>query len=300
MTRKLSRSRRRQNPPTIAFEMFNAEIAYDLLADNKNNRKLRDRVVKKYARDMRAGNWLLAGEPILIDSDGKLAGNGQHRLMAVIEADVEVELPVIRNATAEERIVADQGIKRAFSDVLTIQFRETDPVKLAAAVRQVHFYRQSGLFGLTGPDANPTIAELIDTYLTESNLKESILVANRVTHSSSVKASVGVMTALHYIFSEIDPENADAFFERLADGAMLEKTDAIMHVRKYLSSDDRPRLVKIQAAVLIKAFNFWREGKPTMSLRWRAGGAHPEKFPTIDPGEPRRAAPPRREEEEAA
>ena len=36
------------------------------------------------------------------------------------------------------------------------------------------------------------------------------------------------------------------------------------------------------AALIIKAFNFWREGRTVNHLRWRSGGAYREDFPTID------------------
>jgi hypothetical protein len=38
----------------------------------------------------------------------------------------------------------------------------------------------------------------------------------------------------------------------------------------------------MQAALAIKAFNYWRRGEPVSHLVWRPGGGTAEKFPTID------------------
>lgn len=54
-------------------------------------------------------------------------------------------------------------------------------------------------------------------------------------------------------------------------------------LRKYLLSEDRPTKVKQQAAVIIKAFNYWREGRELQVIRWRSGGRSPEAFPKINP-----------------
>jgi hypothetical protein len=271
--------------PTLSFELISPTKACELLStlDPREERKLRERVVAKYARDMREGRWQLAGEPILIDVDGKLAGNGQHRLWAVIEADVAVELPVMRNATDAQRTVVDQGARRTFADVLKIEFGEVSTHVLAAAVRQVRQFRESGQFGLTGQAdvANPTIAELIETYQAEPNLSTSLGPSRRAMEG--IRASHGLVMACHYVFSEIDPDEAEEFFRRLGDGAGLEKYDAIWHLRRYFSSDDRPRQQKVQSAVLIKAFNLWRLGEKPQLLRWRGGGARPERYPTINP-----------------
>ena len=69
------------------------ELANHLLNNHyRQNRKVKKRVVEKYARDMKAGNWLFTGESIGIDVEGKIL-DGQHRLMAIRQADINMEIP---------------------------------------------------------------------------------------------------------------------------------------------------------------------------------------------------------------
>lgn len=74
--------------PTIAAKWIDE--------NNSNNpRKTVNRnVVQAYATDMRNGNWVMNGEPIVIDANGEIK-NGQHRLLAVIEAGVAVKMFVV-------------------------------------------------------------------------------------------------------------------------------------------------------------------------------------------------------------
>jgi hypothetical protein len=74
---------------TISLEMITPDMAADLLAVNVSNRNVRQRRVDQYARDMQVGRWQPTGEPITISDTGKLL-NGQHRLMAVVQAGVTV------------------------------------------------------------------------------------------------------------------------------------------------------------------------------------------------------------------
>src|SRR3990172_8052075 len=64
------------------------------LRTNTHNRKLRDRAVADYARDMTAGHWTLNGEAIKFATDGTVL-DGQHRLRAVIDSDVTVQMLVV-------------------------------------------------------------------------------------------------------------------------------------------------------------------------------------------------------------
>lgn len=270
---------------TVKFEDVTPDKAYDLLARNTNNRQLRARQVEKYARDMKAGEWLEVGEPIEIAADGEVL-NGQHRLMAVIEADKTVRLAITRGLDKKAQRVADQGVKRTFADVLRMQYGQTDANRLAAAVRLMYHYRETGILGVTGSDpaANPSIAELARTYEQEKGLADYVQITGAL-RNYGVMTSAGVTCALGYLFDIIDPEEAPAFWARLKTGANLGERDPILSLRRTLSGDDRPRTPKGQAGLIIKAFNYWREGREVQSLRFRAGGSKPDPFPTINPAQ---------------
>lgn len=80
----------------MAVEKVTPEVAALYLQSNgKNYRKISRAVIKRYAEDMKAGRWEMNGEAIVFDENGLLK-NGQHRLAAIIQADIPVEMCIIR------------------------------------------------------------------------------------------------------------------------------------------------------------------------------------------------------------
>lgn len=95
----------------------------------------------------------------------------------------------------------------------------------------------------------------------------------------------GVGCALWYRFSQLNPEEADDFFYALSEGADLAKTDAIFVLRRNLIQDARRSFERMpdyrEAAVIIKAWNAYREGKPLNNVAFKYGPTYKETFPPI-------------------
>ena len=92
------------------------ELAKFWLGANYLNRKHRKSRVKTYSRDMAAGRWQFNTQGIEFASDGTVI-NGQHRLMAVVDADVPVRLLVWFNVPPTTRDVIDLVEPRNLSDI---------------------------------------------------------------------------------------------------------------------------------------------------------------------------------------
>lgn len=82
-----------------------------------NQRKLRSGVVDRYARDMKAGKWLLTHQGIGFNTRGELI-DGQHRLHAVVLADLSVLMMVSTDVPCSAFSHLDLGMQRTTSDVL--------------------------------------------------------------------------------------------------------------------------------------------------------------------------------------
>lgn len=91
------------------------DVARVMLTRNKNNRILKVKRVQRYSDDMKTGNWTLSTDPICFDKDGNLL-NGQHRLNAVIQADVPVLMTVAYDVPNDA--VIDKGLERNTGDAL--------------------------------------------------------------------------------------------------------------------------------------------------------------------------------------
>ena len=76
--------------------------ATELLAGNaENQRKVNQARVRKYTAEMLSGLWLYNGESIIVSESGKLI-DGQHRLLAVIESDVTIEVALVTDVPDEQ------------------------------------------------------------------------------------------------------------------------------------------------------------------------------------------------------
>jgi hypothetical protein len=90
-----------------------------MLENNDGNRNLRRATAARYATIMKTGNWKTAPEPLVIAKDGRIL-NGQHRLLAVMIADIAVDFLVIEGVDESLFKVIDRGMMRSASDALGI------------------------------------------------------------------------------------------------------------------------------------------------------------------------------------
>lgn len=80
-------------------------------------RNIRTNRVAQIAHDMESGLWQLNGEPIIISKYGELM-DGQHRIAAVIKADVTVPMMVIRGVEPDTYKTIDKCLPRSIADGL--------------------------------------------------------------------------------------------------------------------------------------------------------------------------------------
>jgi hypothetical protein len=103
----------------VAVEVISPEKAKKYLAQNTSNRSLRRSLVSRYAKDMKSGNWKLTHQGLAFNAHGVLL-DGQHRLAAVVESGLSVEMLVTRGVESGTQLVMDDHAKRSASDALTL------------------------------------------------------------------------------------------------------------------------------------------------------------------------------------
>jgi hypothetical protein len=105
-----------QEPYSVVMEV-GPEIAAQWLEGNTHNRPLRQPLVDRLARDIKAGQWRLTHQGIAFDTDGVLI-DGQHRLWAIVLAATPVRLRVFFNEPIDNMKAVDTGLARSNYDVL--------------------------------------------------------------------------------------------------------------------------------------------------------------------------------------
>ena len=263
--------------PDVKVVQVGPELAESWLAKNTHNRSLREQRVQRYANDMTRGEWRWNGESVKFSRAGELL-DGQHRLHAIIRADVTIPMVVARGLDKEAQETVDGNIPRAFHDVLALR-GETNTAILAAVTRKVACW-EAGMRKRLDSNVFST-ADLIRVLEAHPELRDFSKDAGRCAQGCNLPASL--IGLAWWVFSRIDEEDASHFFERLNDGQGLVKGNPIYELRRTLGDRQGIRQERRQVFMLaytIKAWNAFREGRDDVSnYRFAPGGAKPEKFP---------------------
>lgn len=192
-----------------------------LLGTSEVNRNMRHHVVNKYARDMDGGRWILSGESIKIDWDGKLI-DGEHRLRAIISSGKTIKMVVNVGLEPEAQSVMDSGAKRTIGDRFAFAgFSDRKyGARIAAAARvcwQVDKYKS------VSRSTQPTDAELIDYTENHQSIISAVYAVDGL--SAVVPVSPAYSAVVYYYGCLGMPEETVKFFERLRSGVGLHHTD---------------------------------------------------------------------------
>lgn len=113
----------------------------------------------------------------------------------------------------------------------------------------------------------------------EEELTRAIRVTDRL--SRGIGGSYSVYAVMYLVFGSIDADARDKFFDQLDSGANLSEGSPILSYRRMFSELRRRTGGKYRveqtehSALLIKAWNAWRQGRVLRRLMWRDG----EDFP---------------------
>jgi hypothetical protein len=112
------------NPyPNCYLVNVTPEMARHWLRNNNFNRPLNQRLVEKYARQMRTGNWQRTHQGIAFDSRGVVL-DGQHRLWAIIRSGHAIPMLIFLNENFHVHESIDGGKTRSLLDVVRLEIRD--------------------------------------------------------------------------------------------------------------------------------------------------------------------------------
>jgi hypothetical protein len=247
--------------------------AAELLEANTTNRPLSTPVVRAFAEAMKRGEWLVTHQGIAFDVHGVLV-DGQHRLAAIIEADLPIELTVFTDVGEGTFDVLDTGKRRNAADVLAIE-GEKNSTMLAAMVRTVWLYENRPDLGWSGGKAAVTNHQIVQTLDQHPRLREFLSVGEQVAAATGmIKSAAG---AASYLIEQAN-KRADLgpWFDGIVDGAGLARQDPRLLFRRVMFSMARKQAGQVQRrrdtrehfALYVKAFNAWATAEPITSLRF--------------------------------
>lgn len=245
------------------LQEIDPEKAKDLLRTTKLNRSLNQNWVTTLSRDMRSGHWQPTPQGLVLDEQGNLL-DGQHRLSAVVRADMPVTFWVTEGAPADMFKHLDGGRSRSMSDRLKIS-GYSDASQLAAIARKVYAWRIGQPWSYNITPTREELQEVID--------KEPLLAdAAKFAHGWRSRPAPATAAFAWWLFANVDAEDGTWFMDRLSNGTELTENSGVWAVYDRLWRQAPPgkfQKPQLTLAFMINGWNAQRDGREVRRLMFR-------------------------------
>jgi hypothetical protein len=219
-------------------------MARNMLASNPINRRISERAVSDLSKAILNNDWQITHQGIAFYDDGSLA-DGQHRLTAVVKANVPVHMMITKGLAKDAAMSIDSGRRRSLIDGVKISgaapWMEAKHINLVPIITQpkrlTDMQKLDFLVGM-----KPYVEFATDAF-----------VSNRRYLTGSIVHAALTMAAYH----KEDPEKLKRFARVFLDGIMAEPHEkVIILAREYFlshpnggDSDKHDKYLKLQRAI---------------------------------------------------
>ena len=235
------------------------ELAAEWLKKNENNRRQSRSTIDAYARDMKAGKWLLSGDPIRFEASGDLI-DGQHRLKACIKAGVPFHSVVICNLDFPVMRVIDHLRVRTVADNLHIEGKNHSLILAASAKWLYVFKHGSSAIG----KGRITATEVLETVDKHPKLEDSCRVVQKC-----FGVTPSLLSATHYVAKHLlgEEEKADSFAAVFVAGKSFYDDDAALVWRERLLRMKESRATFAQDQLQRGTIHAWNSFKHQIPIK---------------------------------
>lgn len=237
--------------------------ATNWLRCNLHNRPVRKRHIEFLAGEIKNGNWQVNGQAIVIAEDEQVL-DGQHRLLAIIEAGIPIKTMVVYGISAAAFSTIDTGAVRTSSDALCLHFTDYPQHVVKAVAVAVPWVKQLEKGSMHKNPKRLSNTEVI-AYAKDhvSMFERAATLLHYPKDNRPLSTAIG--TALYEYFSRKNEEAAGDFFRDLYTGENLSRTNVEYVLRQAFTKDAQritsklPSYVKVRMTV--KAWNWRRRGR---------------------------------------
>lgn len=252
------------------------DMARKWLKRNVTNRPLKRAQISRMVRALKEGRWDHLNGETLIFSDGHQLLDGQHRLEAVVEADLPITTLVVFGIQEARRSTIDTGTMRQLGDHLGLRGHpQCKP--LAAALAFLKLWEQGT--NLLSPARAVLLFANYDaeaeTFLGHHpGLLDSV---RRVARLPKLMKPAHA-AVLDYLFLRQDPHLAQIWYDTMVSGHLTEPHTSFLALRERLirdRMDGTPRLLLESFVYTLKAWNAERAGQHLKVFKWGKDEAVP-------------------------
>lgn len=246
---------------------------------NTKNRRVKNPVVLRYAQDMLSGNWREdTGELIKVSKTGELL-DGQHRLLAVIKANVCINFHFAIGLEDDLAPFLDTGSGRNATDTFKINGIKYDNT-IPSIIQSYYLLKKNN--GKSNSQVNDKMTNngLLGAYRKREKFWQMVASKSHSRYLSFAKILPPSSLGSHYaVFYDINANDAELFMDALSTGLDI-KNNSIGLLRQKLIQDkisQKKLPIKIKNALIIKAWNAFRLHKDTKILKY---DSLREEYPT--------------------
>lgn len=247
----------------ISTELVTPEAAQAYLLKNSLNRPLSDKLVERYARDMREGKWKgSTSETIKFSKFGELL-DGQHRLMAIIRSGLSFSFLMARDLDKDIFDVIDTGRIRTTRDIFGIE-RIKNWNQVPAIITLYVILKAGASLALGKRDVGITNSDILALYHKRPDFWQEVCRQSAVWYDAFSKVcSASFLGGFYCLFYDLNPTDATTFMEQLCSGINVDN-NTIHLLRKRLIENrtgTKKHTRQYIRAVTIKAWNCFRDGR---------------------------------------
>lgn len=252
----------------IKYLKITPETAKKYLKNNDKNRKVRRKIVERYATDMLEGRWKEGtGDTMKISIRGILL-DGQHRLLALIKANKSFYFHVAFDVNEQVMDVLDTGAARIAADSLYIEGIASANSKAAI----IKYYRNLKADYAGTKHLTHTNQEILNDYAAHMDFWDETQKQATAWYLSLGRiVTTTFIGAFYAVFHDIDQNAAFQFFDILANGNGNEPMINLLRSKLINNKVSQKKIPeKVRNALLCKTWNMWRKGEKTQFLRYNA------------------------------
>lgn len=214
-------------------------MAQEWLSKQIRNRKWRRDVVNRYKTEMLAGRWKENGQPIVFEGNNYLV-DGQHRLRAIIEANIPVKLLVVYGVKTDAAMTIDTGLSRTLGDVFMM--RGVRNAKLLSRTSKLLLVWETGIKELKEKrmftkELMNVHPEQIYEYYVKHQLDVDRVCAEFKNHTPLVRSIGGaVLSFVSLVLEKIDSDKSYIFMGSFVSGNIKKEWSYMAQLRDQLIS----------------------------------------------------------------
>jgi len=254
----------------IKKQLITPAKAVELLQANVKNRKPKDPVVLKYARDMASGKWKPDTFELIKISKSGIILDGQHRLMAVIKSNMPTSFHIVEGLEDSIFDVLDTGTMRNANDVFKIN--DVKYSALLPAVMAVYdLLNANKSLNSRKVYTRKTNADFLEEYNLNPKYWDLIAHDSHILYAQFGKIlSNSIIGGFMVFFDKIDKEDCREFMNQLCTGKNVQN-DTINLLRIKLVNDKvsiHKMSQTIKQGLIIKTWNNYRKNIEVKYIRY--------------------------------